>query len=105
MSYLAFVLRGTQRVQRSEYTVTNHFDTYITMCLPASQTMAFPVVSLVRFWANHHLLDIVQRPVWRVVKGRSREYVKKILAGEARSSAAPNGSMPKSHATARLQIE
>ena len=48
-----------------------------------SQTMAFPVVSLVRFWANHHLLDVVQRPVWRVVKGRSREYVKKIIMGEA----------------------
>ena len=45
------------------------------------QTMAFPVVSLVRFWANHHLLDLAQRPVWRVVKGRSRQYVQKIVAG------------------------
>ena len=36
---------------------------------------------LVRFWANHHLLDLTQRPVWRVVKDRSRTYVQKILEG------------------------
>lgn len=35
-----------------------------------------------RFWVNHHLLDIFQRPRWRVVKGRSREYVKKVAAGK-----------------------
>ena len=39
------------------------------------------MVMLVRFWVNHHLLDLVQRPLWRVVKGRSRTYVQKILAG------------------------
>lgn len=37
---------------------------------------------LVRFWVNHHLLDLVQRPCWRVVKGRSKSYVDKVLAGE-----------------------
>jgi len=37
--------------------------------------MAFPVRSLIRFWANHHLLNIVERPAWRVVRGRSKEYV------------------------------
>lgn len=36
---------------------------------------------LVRFWVNHHLLDLVQRPCWRVVKGRSKSYVDKVLAG------------------------
>jgi len=36
---------------------------------------------LVRFWVNHHLLDLTQRPIWRVVKDRSRTYVQKILAG------------------------
>ncbi len=46
-----------------------------------SQVMEFPVVMLVRFWANHHLLDLLQRPLWRVVKDRSRSYVNKILAG------------------------
>lgn len=46
-----------------------------------SQVMEFPVVMLVRFWANHHLLDLFQRPLWRVVKDRSRSYVNKIVAG------------------------
>ncbi len=45
--------------------------------------LQFPIQTLVRFWANHHLLDLVQRPVWRVVKGRSREYVKVVTAGAA----------------------
>lgn len=60
-------------------------DNYILpMCaavwsVPASQVLDFPVVMLVRFWVNHHLLDITERPVWRVVKGRSQEYVKKVL--------------------------
>ena len=45
------------------------------------QVMEFPVVMLVRFWANHHLLDILQRPLWRVVRGRSRAYVERIVAG------------------------
>ncbi|KAK9818144.1 hypothetical protein WJX72_007777 [[Myrmecia] bisecta] len=47
--------------------------------VPNAQVLAFPVVMLVRFWLNHHLLDLVQRPVWRVVKDRSRSYVHKIL--------------------------
>jgi predicted NAD/FAD-binding protein len=34
---------------------------------------------LVRFWANHHLLDITQRPLWRVVKPRSEAYVQRAL--------------------------
>ena len=45
-----------------------------------AQVMDFPVQMLVRFWKNHHLLDIFQRPLWRVVKGRSQQYVKKVLA-------------------------
>jgi predicted NAD/FAD-binding protein len=45
------------------------------------QVLAFPVQMLVRFWANHHLLDLVQRPCWRVVKGRSKQYVDRVLAG------------------------
>ncbi|CAG9462248.1 unnamed protein product [Pedinophyceae sp. YPF-701] len=48
--------------------------------VPNDKVLAFPVRMLVRFWVNHHLLDIMQRPVWRVVKGRSETYVKRILA-------------------------
>lgn len=45
------------------------------------QVLQFPVQMLIRFWVNHHLLDIFQRPLWRVVKGRSQEYVKRVCAG------------------------
>jgi cyclopropane-fatty-acyl-phospholipid synthase len=45
---------------------------------------------LVRFWVNHHLLDILVRPKWRVVKNRSRSYVKAVTdqLKDARKSAA-----------------
>ena len=45
--------------------------------------MATRVVALIRFWVNHHLLDLTQRPVWRVVSGRSRTYVRAICSGAA----------------------
>ena len=55
-------------------------------CAPLSllQVLDFPVVTLVRFWSNHHLLDMLQRPLWRVVSGRSKQYVDKIVAGACR---------------------
>lgn len=43
--------------------------------------METSVVTIIRFWENHHLLDLTQRPVWRVVSGRSRTYVDAICAG------------------------
>ncbi|KAL4856846.1 Tuberculostearic acid methyltransferase UfaA1 [Chlorella vulgaris] len=49
--------------------------------VPNAQVLDFPVVTLIRFWANHHLLDITQRPCWRVVSGRGKQYVDKIVAG------------------------
>jgi len=40
-----------------------------------------PVKFLLRFFSNHGLLQITNRPVWRVIKAGSREYVKKLVAG------------------------
>ena len=40
-----------------------------------------PVAFLVRFFANHGLLQIKDRPVWRVIAGGSREYVNKLVSG------------------------
>ncbi|GFR51020.1 hypothetical protein Agub_g13347 [Astrephomene gubernaculifera] len=59
-------------------------DNYVVpMCaavwsVPTAQVLEFPVRMLVRFWVNHHLLDLFQRPLWRVVKGRSEAYVKRV---------------------------
>ena len=43
--------------------------------------LEMPVRFLVRFFANHGLLQISDRPMWRVIKGGSREYVGKLVAG------------------------
>lgn len=40
----------------------------------------FPLALFLRFFDNHGLLDIRQRPQWYVVSGGSREYVRALLA-------------------------
>ena len=73
------------------YLAARKFSPYFTshyalpMCaavwsVPAATVLTFPAAMLVRFWANHHLLDLAQRPVWRVVRGRSRAYVQAVAA-------------------------
>ena len=43
--------------------------------------MEMPAAFLVRFFDNHGLLQLEDRPQWRVIEGGSREYVKKLVAG------------------------
>ncbi len=43
--------------------------------------LRMPVKFLVRFFANHGLLQLKDRPTWRVIKGGSREYVSRLVAG------------------------
>lgn len=40
-----------------------------------------PASFLIRFFSNHGLLQLQDRPTWRVIKGGSREYVKKLVDG------------------------
>jgi predicted NAD/FAD-binding protein len=47
---------------------------------PAEDMRVFPFVSFARFFANHGLLDLVDRPQWETVRGGSQTYVKAILA-------------------------
>jgi predicted NAD/FAD-binding protein len=42
---------------------------------PGSTIMGFPAQHLVRFMANHQMLDAGVRPAWRVVQGGSARYV------------------------------
>lgn len=39
----------------------------------------FPARLFVRFFMNHGLLSITDRPVWRVIKGGSRSYVERLV--------------------------
>ena len=53
---------------------------------PAGAILNFPALSFARFFANHGLLQMTDRPQWRTVRGGSREYVSRLLAqfrGEA----------------------
>jgi predicted NAD/FAD-binding protein len=47
---------------------------------PSRDVLAFPVAAFVRFFANHGLLQVADRPQWRTVVGGSREYVRRVLA-------------------------
>ena len=51
----------------------------------AHTMLDYPVRSLLQFMENHKLLNFIDRPKWRTVKGGSREYVRRIadaLGGE-----------------------
>ena len=55
-------------------------------CLPAAiwstdpeMMLRFPARYFIEFLNNHGLLNIKDRPLWRVIRGGSREYVKKLV--------------------------
>lgn len=48
---------------------------------PTAQMMAYPLATFARFCHNHGLLQILDRPQWLTVRGGSREYVKRMVAG------------------------
>ncbi len=45
------------------------------------EMMEFPLLFFVRFFKNHGLLSIKNRPQWRVIQGGSRAYLKPIIKG------------------------
>jgi uncharacterized protein len=47
---------------------------------PPCEMMNFPARTLVRFFANHHLMSFTGQPQWRTVTGGSQEYIKRLTA-------------------------
>ena len=47
---------------------------------PPGAILEFPARHLVQFMANHQMLDVRGRPVWRVVRGGSASYVRALRA-------------------------
>jgi predicted NAD/FAD-binding protein len=43
------------------------------------QILTFPAATFVRFFVNHGLFQLEDRPIWRTVTGGSREYVTKLI--------------------------
>ena len=50
---------------------------------PAVEVGRYPAANFVRFCRNHGLLELWDRPVWRTVRGGSREYVRRLAASFA----------------------
>jgi len=58
---------------------------------PVDTVRSFPAEHVMRFFDNHRLFEIGERPRWRTVSGGSREYVKRLAAnigGDIRLSSA-----------------
>jgi uncharacterized protein len=47
---------------------------------PSEQILSFPARYLVQFMANHQMLQVSDRPEWRVVRGGSNQYVRTMRA-------------------------
>ncbi|SMF47045.1 Predicted NAD/FAD-binding protein [Alteromonadaceae bacterium Bs31] len=47
------------------------------------EMMDFPLLFFVRFFKNHGLLSIKNRPQWRVIQGGSRSYIQPMIKGMA----------------------
>lgn len=47
---------------------------------PSRDVLDFPAAAFVRFFDNHGLLQVKDRPQWRTVVGGSREYVSRLIA-------------------------
>jgi uncharacterized protein len=56
---------------------------------PDDEVLRYPFAAFARFFANHGLLQIRNRPQWRTVVGGSRNYVNKLVAA-GRMSVATN---------------
>jgi predicted NAD/FAD-binding protein len=48
--------------------------------MPPADVLDFPAATLVRFFDNHGLLTLADRPAWRTVLGGSRRYVEALIA-------------------------
>jgi predicted NAD/FAD-binding protein len=72
-------------LQRERYSAAFRDDHIVPMASalwssPSSAVLTFPAKYLVRFMANHHMLQASGRPQWRVVKGGSQSYVRALRA-------------------------
>lgn len=82
---------GEGHLTLGQYLQDNHYgrlfiDNYIIPMGAAiwstdpQQMLEFPARYFIRFFVNHGLMNIRDRPQWRVIRGGSREYVRKLSA-------------------------
>lgn len=71
---------------------------------PTGQMMAFPARTLVRFFANHHLMSMNGQPQWYTVTGGSQEYVKRLAASFAGRVRFHSGAVAVTRADGAAQV-
>ena len=71
-----------RRNNYSEAFVNNHLTPMAAAIwsTPSAQVLDFPAASFMRFFANHGLLKVRNRPGWRTVAEGSRQYVNKLVS-------------------------
>ncbi|MEZ5448921.1 MAG: FAD-dependent oxidoreductase [Thiolinea sp.] len=60
---------------------------------PVDTMLKFPALSFLRFFANHGLIDIRNRPQWKTVCGGSSTYVRKLLTEMGNSITLQTGAI------------
>jgi predicted NAD/FAD-binding protein len=64
----------------SDYFITNHLVPMASALWssPSQSILDFPAKYLVAFMSNHHMLQINNRPQWRVLENGSKSYIEKV---------------------------
>lgn len=87
----ALLCRGNEHLSLGDYLEREHYSRYFIdhYIIPMGAAiwssrpldmLRFPARYFVEFFSNHGFLSVNDRPVWRVVRGGSREYVKRLTA-------------------------
>jgi predicted NAD/FAD-binding protein len=71
---------------------------------PPTEMMHFPARTLVRFFANHHLLSVTGQPRWETVTGGAQEYINRLTALFAQRIRTNCGAIAITRADGLVQI-
>ena len=71
---------------------------------PPCEMMHFPARSLVRFFANHHLLSSSGQPRWYTVTGGAKEYVRRLIVPFAHRIRTACGAVAITRDNGKVQI-
>src|SRR5882757_4773815 len=72
---------------------------------PPCEMMNFPARTLVRFFANHHLMSFTGQPQWRTVTGGSQEYIKRLTVPFAHRIRTRCGAAAVTRQDGKVQIK
>jgi uncharacterized protein len=72
---------------------------------PPCEMMNFPACTLVRFFANHHLMSLTGQPQWRTVTGGSQEYVQRLTRSFAHRIRTDCGAAAVTRRDGKVQIK